>query len=201
MWAGKSSAKFGKGGSEEMSRIGTKPITVPSGVTVDLNDGLVTVKGPKGTLTQQIARELIVKNDEGVITIDRPDNHRRNRSQHGLCRTLIANMVQGVSDGHSKALEIHGVGYRAQAAGSGLTLSLGYSHPIQIEGQDGIAFTVQPDDKTKVTTIIVSGIDKAKVGQVAADIRKSRKPDPYKGKGVRYKGEVVRLRQGKRAGK
>jgi large subunit ribosomal protein L6 len=184
-----------------MSRIGLKPITVPKGVSVSQENEVVTVKGPKGELHQKVARELEVSIDEATVSVARPDNHRRNRSQHGLARTLIANMVKGVSEGHEKALEIHGVGYRATAQGQGLTLSLGYSHPVVVDPVDGIEFEVKPDDKTKVTTIVVKGIDKAKVGQVAADIRKARKPDPYKGKGVRYKGEVVRLRQGKRATK
>lgn len=184
-----------------MSRIGLKPITVPGNVTVTVENAEVTVKGPKGELKQPIARELTVEQEDGKLTVSRPNNQRRNRSQHGLVRTLIANMVTGVTEGHAKALEIHGVGYRAQAAGQTVTLSVGYSHPVAVTAPEGINFDVKADDKSRVTTITVSGIDKALVGQVAADIRKTRKPDPYKGKGVRYKGEVVKLRQGKRAGK
>lgn len=184
-----------------MSRIGLKPIPVPGNVTVTVENAEVVVKGPKGELKQSIARELTIEQEEGKLTISRPNNQRRNRSQHGLTRTLIANMVTGVTEGHAKALEIHGVGYRAQAAGQSVTLSVGYSHPVVVTAPDGVNFDVKADDKSRVTTIVVSGIDKALVGQVAADIRKTRKPDPYKGKGVRYKGEVIKLRQGKRAGK
>jgi large subunit ribosomal protein L6 len=184
-----------------MSRIGLQPITVPGNVTVTVDAGLVTVSGPKGELRTRIAPSLTVKQEDGTLTIERPDNDRVNRSQHGLARTLIDNMVKGVTQGHSKALEIHGVGYRAQSAGQKLTLSLGYSHPVEIVAPNGIDIEVKPDDKTRITQIFVKGIDKAMVGQIAADIRKTRKPDPYKGKGVRYAGEVVRLRPGKRAGK
>lgn len=184
-----------------MSRIGVKPISIPKNVTVELDGRIVKVKGPKGELTQSVSERLTVKVEEGTVTLERPDNDRHSRSQHGLARTLIANMVQGVSEGHVKALEIHGVGYRAQQMGKNLQLNLGYSHPIIVEPPAGIEFEIQPDDKKKVTTILVKGINKAEVGQVAADIRKARKPDPYKGKGVRYRGEVVRLRQGKRATK
>ncbi len=184
-----------------MSRIGLKPITVPGNVTVTVENALVTVKGPKGQLQQPIARELTIDQEGGQLTVSRPNNQRRNRSQHGLARTLINNMIVGVTEGHSKALEIHGVGYRAQAEGKVLNLSVGYSHQVKVPAPDGIDLDVKADDKSRVTTITVSGIDKALVGQVAADIRKTRKPDPYKGKGVRYKGEVVRLRPGKRAGK
>lgn len=184
-----------------MSRIGLRPIKVPATVTVSVENAEVTVKGPKGELKQPIARELSVSQEDGQLTVSRPNNQRRNRSQHGLARTLINNMVVGVTEGHSKALEIHGVGYRAQSDGNALNLSIGYSHPVKVVAPAGINVDVKADEKSRVTTIVVSGIDKAMVGQVAADIRKTRKPDPYKGKGVRYKGEVVRLRPGKRAGK
>jgi len=184
-----------------MSRIGLKPITVPGNVTVTVENAEVTVKGPKGELKQTVARELTIEQKDGKLTVSRPNNQRRNRSQHGLTRTLIANMVTGVTEGHSKALEIHGVGYRAQAAGQSVTLNVGYSHPVVVTAPQGVNFEVKADDKSRVTTIVVSGIDKALAGQTAADIRKTRKPDPYKGKGVRYKGEVIKLRQGKRAGK
>lgn len=183
-----------------MSRIGLKPITVPGNVTIGVQDGAVSVSGPKGELKANIAKTLQIKNEDGTLTISRPNNDRYNRSQHGLARTLIANMVQGVTTGHSKTLQIHGVGYRAKIAGNLLTLSLGYSHDVNITAPQGIEIDVKADDKTRVTTIVVSGADKAQVGQVAADIRKTRKPDPYKGKGVRYQDEVVRLRPGKRAG-
>lgn len=184
-----------------MSRIGIKPITVPANVTVTAEGGLVTVKGPKGELTQNIASTLSVVQEGNTLTVERPDNARFNRAQHGLARTLISNMIQGVTEGHKKSLRVHGVGYRAALEGSTLILTVGYSHPVKMEQPAGIDFTVIPGDKQKVTEIVVAGIDKAQVGQVAADIRKQRKPDPYKGKGLRYDGEVVRLRPGKRAGK
>ncbi|MBX3097106.1 MAG: 50S ribosomal protein L6 [Fimbriimonadaceae bacterium] len=184
-----------------MSRIGLRPIELPKNVTVTVENNHVKVKGPKGELEQAISNLLTVEVEESEIKVARSDNNRHSRSQHGLARTLIANMVHGVSQGHQKALEIHGVGYRAQAMGKNLQLNLGYSHPIMVEPPAGVEFEIQPDDKKKVTTILVRGINKAEVGQVAADIRKARKPDPYKGKGVRYQGEVVRLRQGKRATK
>lgn len=184
-----------------MSRIGTRPISVPGNVTVSVDNGAVLVKGPKGELQTKIASSLDVKQEEGTITISRPDNDRHNRSQHGLARTLINNMVEGVTNGHSKSLEIHGVGYRAQLEGKNLVLNLGYSHQVRVAAPTGIEFEIKQEDKSRITGIVVRGIDKALVGQVAADIRKTRKPDPYKGKGVRYQGEVVKLRPGKRAGK
>jgi len=185
-----------------MSRIGLKPIPIPAKVefSVDAANEVV-VKGPKGELRQPIARELTLKAEDGLITITRPNEQRRNRSQHGLARTLVSNMVHGVTEGHAKTLEIHGVGYRANMAGRKLNLALGYSHPVEIDPPAGVDIEVKADEKTRITQIIVKGIDKAMVGQVAADIRKVRKPDPYKGKGVRYQGEVVKLRPGKRAGK
>lgn len=183
-----------------MSRIGLKPVEVPGNVTIDVQNGDVSVKGPKGDLQAKIAKTLEIKQEDGSLTVSRPNNDRFHRAQHGLARTLIANMVQGVTAGHSKTLQIHGVGYRAKIAGKLLTLSLGYSHEINITAPEGIDIDVKADEKSRVTTIVVTGADKAKVGQVAADIRKTRKPDPYKGKGVRYMDEVVRLRPGKRAG-
>ncbi|HRK21279.1 MAG TPA: 50S ribosomal protein L6 [Fimbriimonadaceae bacterium] len=183
-----------------MSRIGFQPITVPNGVNIDVDaSNNVTVKGPKGTLQVAIARELTLKQDEGKLTVERPNNLRRARSQHGLARTIINNCIEGVTKGHSKSLEIVGVGYRVQAQGKGLVLSMGYSHPVNVDPIDGINFELAADEKTRVQRIIVSGIDKALVGQVAADIRKVRKPEPYKGKGIRYVGEVVKLKAGKRA--
>ncbi len=183
-----------------MSRIGFQPITVPNNVTVEV-DALnnVTIKGPKGTLQVAIARELSLKQDEGKLEVERPNNLRRARSQHGLARTIINNCIVGVTQGHSKALEIIGVGYRVQQQGKGLTLNMGYSHPVEVAPIDGINFELAADEKTRVQRIVVSGIDKALVGQVAADIRKVRKPEPYKGKGIRYVGEVVKLKAGKRA--
>lgn len=184
-----------------MSRIGLKPITVPDKVTVTVENSVVTVKGPKGELVQPIHGQLTVEHENGTLSVSRPDNDRINRSQHGLARTLISNMITGVTQGHAKALEIQGVGYRANVQGDKLVLALGYSHPVEINAPQGISFEVPQPEKGQALTIWVRGIDKALVGQVAADIRKTRKPDPYKGKGVRYKGEVVKLRPGKRAGK
>ena len=182
-----------------MSRIGLKPIPIPSGVTVTVEHNLVTVKGPKGELKQDIARELTVKQEDGTLSIERPNNQARNRAQHGLARSLINNMVQGVTEGHKKILEIHGVGFRAQVQGKNLVMALGFSHDVKVEAPEGITFEIPPEERGKATQIHVSGIDKALVGQIAADIRKARKPDPYKGKGVRYLGEEVKLRPGKRA--
>jgi large subunit ribosomal protein L6 len=183
-----------------MSRIGLQAITVPSGVTIDIaEDNLVTVKGPKGELKQAIAKALIISVEDGKLTISRPDNDRHNRSQHGLARTLIDNMVQGVTKGHEKSLEIIGVGYRAQMEGRNMVLSMGYSHPVRVEAAPGITLEVYQEEKSRSQRIRVSGNDKQAVGQVAADIRKVRKPEPYKGKGIRYVGEVVKLKAGKRA--
>ena len=183
-----------------MSRVGTQPITVPSGVTIDVAaDNLVTVRGPKGELKVLIARKLKIVQEGGVLRVERSEADRHSRSQHGLARTLINNCVVGVTAGHMKALEIVGVGYRVQQAGAGLTLNMGFSHPVNVEAVPGITFEVAAEDRSRVQQIRVSGIDKALVGQVAADIRKVRKPDAYKGKGIRYKGEVVRLKPGKRA--
>jgi large subunit ribosomal protein L6 len=184
-----------------MSRIGLQPITVPSGVTVAMDEAthVVTVKGPKGELHQPISRLLKLVHGEGNLKIERPNNLREARSQHGLARTLVANMVDGVTKGHRKSLDVIGVGYRVQVQGKNLLLNMGYSHPVTIEAPGGINFEVKADEKTRAQQIVVSGIDKALVGQVAADVRKVRKPEPYKGKGIRYTGEVVRLKAGKRA--
>ena len=183
-----------------MSRIGKLPIPVPGNVTVNVGDNnVLTVKGPKGELVCPIYNRLNVSHEEGTLTIDRPNNDRQNRSQHGLARTLINNCVVGVTQGHSKVLEIVGVGYRAQLEGRNLLLNMGYSHPVNIAAVDGITFEIMQDDKTRTQQIRVSGIDKALVGQIAADIRKVRKPEPYKGKGIRYQGEVIKLKAGKRA--
>ena len=179
-----------------MSRIGRLPIPVPSGVDVDITDRLVTVKGPKGTLTHTLAEPIsIEKSDDGSLLVSRPDDEKRSKERHGLSRTLVANMVTGVTDGFSKTLEIVGTGYRVQAKGSDLEFALGFSHPVNIPAPEGISFEVQAP-----TRFVVRGIDKQQVGEVAANIRKLRKPEPYKGKGVRYQGEVVRRKVGK-AGK
>ncbi len=178
-----------------MSRIGRLPIQVPSGVEVTIDGRAVTVTGPKGTLSHTVAAPIVVAQQDGIITVTRPDDEGLNRALHGLSRTLIANMMAGVTEGYRKTLEIVGVGYRVQARGANLEFSLGYSHPVMVEPPDGIKFTVETP-----TRLRVEGIDKQRVGEVAANIRKLRKPDPYKGKGVRYQGEQIRRKVGK-AGK
>ena len=177
-----------------MSRIGKQPIPVPSGVEVKIDGSTVTVKGPKGELTQTLTDVLSIELEDGVLVVTRPDESRTARSLHGLTRTLLSNMVTGVSEGYSKNLEIVGVGYRAAMKGKDIELQLGFSHPVVVVAEPGITFEVPAP--TKIT---VSGIDKQRVGQVAADIRKWRKPEPYKGKGVRYEGEYVRRKLGKAA--
>jgi large subunit ribosomal protein L6 len=177
-----------------MSRIGRKPISVPEAVTVEVAPGRVAVKGPKGELAQTLSSDMKVEQSDGTLTVARPTDRGEHRALHGLTRSLIANMVEGVTDGFEKRLEIQGVGYRAQLKGKNLELALGYSHPVSVEAPEGIDFEVpQP------TEIIVRGIDKQLVGQVAADIRKRRPPEPYKGKGIRYRGEHVARKVGKRA--
>jgi large subunit ribosomal protein L6 len=177
-----------------MSRIGRKPVPVPEAVTVEVAPGNIAVKGPKGELTQTFSQDMTVALGDGVVTVARPTDRGEHRALHGLTRSLIANMVEGVTDGFEKKLEIQGVGYRAALKGKNLELALGYSHPVPIEAPEGIEFEVpQP------TEVIVRGIDKQLVGQVAADIRKRRPPEPYKGKGIRYKGEQVLRKVGKRA--
>jgi large subunit ribosomal protein L6 len=177
-----------------MSRIGRKPVPVPDAVTVEIAPGKIAVKGPKGELRQALAPEMKVEQEDGVVTIVRPTDRGEHRALHGLTRSLIANMVAGVTDGFEKRLEIQGVGYRAALKGQKLELALGFSHPVAVEAPEGIDFEVpQP------TEIIVRGIDKQLVGQVAADIRKRRPPEPYKGKGIRYKDEQVLRKVGKRA--
>jgi large subunit ribosomal protein L6 len=177
-----------------MSRIGRLPITVPSGVDVTIDGPTVSVKGPKGELSHEVASPIEVSLEEGTLTVTRPNDERESRSLHGLTRTLIDNMIVGVTNGYEKQLEVVGTGYRVQAKGSDLEFALGYSHPVPVKAPEGIAFKVEGN---KVT---VSGIDKQRVGETAANIRKLRKPDPYKGKGVRYAGEVIRRKAGK-AGK
>jgi large subunit ribosomal protein L6 len=175
-----------------MSRIGKAPITVPSGVDVAVEGQQVTVKGPKGTLSHTVDEPIRVSVDDGVISVARPDDERDNRALHGLSRSLLNNLVQGVSQGYERKLEIHGVGYRVQLQGSTLVFALGFSHPVRIDPPEGITFTVESP-----TRFAVQGIDKQLVGQVAANIRWLRRPDPYKGKGVRYAGEQIRRKVGK----
>lgn len=175
-----------------MSRIGRMPVTVPAGVEVKNENNLITVKGPKGELTRQFSTELGIEVAEGVINVTRPSDDKKHRSLHGLTRTLIANMVEGVTNGYSKTLEIEGVGYRAAKQGTKVTLSLGFSHPVVIEETDAIKLDVPQPNR-----IIVSGIDKQAVGQFAAEIREKRPPEPYKGKGIRYAGERIIRKEGK----
>ena len=176
-----------------MSRIGKLPVAVPSGVEVTINGQHISVKGPKGTLEHTIAEPITVERDEtGTLLVKRPDDERYSKAMHGLTRTLVNNLVVGVTAGYEKKLEIHGVGYRVQAKGSDLEFALGYSHPVKIEAPDGITFKVETP-----TRFSVSGIDKQKVGQISAVIRKLRRPDPYKGKGLRYEGEKIRRKVGK----
>ncbi|MGI6220758.1 MAG: 50S ribosomal protein L6 [Coriobacteriales bacterium] len=177
-----------------MSRIGKMPIAIPSGVDVQIDGSTVTVKGPKGELSQEISELMQVKVEDGVLTVSRPNDEKEARSLHGLTRTLIHNMVVGVTEGYSKKLELVGVGYRAAVKGSDLELALGYSHPVVVKAVEGITFECPSQ-----TEIIVKGIDKQKVGQVTADIRRWRPPEPYKGKGIRYEGERVRRKLGKAA--
>ena len=178
-----------------MSRIGRLPIPVPAGVTAKIDGSDVTVTGPKGTLTLTVAEPIVVAEEDGSLVVTRPDDERASRALHGLTRTLVSNMVTGVTQGYEKGLEIVGTGYRVAAKGTDLEFQLGFSHPVVVEAPEGITFAVESPMKFKV-----QGIDKQKVGEVAANIRKIRKPEPYKGKGVRYEGEVVRRKAGK-AGK
>ena len=179
-----------------MSRIGKMPITVPAGVTVTIEDNHVTVKGPKGELARQISKNMKLTMDNGVITVERPNDEKENRSLHGLSRTLINNMIVGVTTGFSKTLEIQGVGYRAAKQGNNINFTLGFSHPVVKEPPAGITFEVPAPNK-----IVVSGANKEQVGAVAADIRTLRPPEPYKGKGIRYEGEHVRRKIGKAGAK
>ena len=177
-----------------MSRIGKKPIPVPSGVEIHIEPELVSVKGPKGNLAERISRDITVAQDGDQLVVTRPTDRGEHRALHGLTRSLVFNMVHGVTEGYEKALEIQGVGYRAQKKGNDLELSLGYSHPVAVKAPDGIEFDVpQP------TRVVVRGISKQLVGEVAANIRKQRPPEPYKGKGIRYEGEYVARKVGKRA--
>lgn len=176
-----------------MSRIGRMPIAVPAGVTVDIaENNKVTVKGPKGTLERVLPSEMEIKNDGAAITVSRPNDLKKMKSLHGLTRTLIANMITGVTNGYEKVLEINGVGYKAQKQGNKLILSLGYSHPVEMIDPEGIESVCETQTK-----IIIKGIDKEKVGQYAAEIRDKRRPEPYKGKGIKYADEVIRRKVGK----
>lgn len=175
-----------------MSRIGRKPIAVPSGVDIKVEDGLVTVKGPKGVLSQDISTDMTIVMEDGNLLVQRPSDQKDHRSLHGLTRALIANMVEGVTNGFEKKLEMVGVGYRAQMQGSKLVINIGFSHPVELDPPAGISFEVPAPTK-----ISVKGINKQQVGDVAAQIREIRKPEPYKGKGIRYEGENVRRKAGK----
>ena len=176
-----------------MSRIGRMPIAVPAGVTVDIaENNKVTVKGPKGTLERVLPAEMDIKVEDGHIVVTRPNDLKKMKSLHGLTRSLLNNMVHGVTEGYQKVLEVNGVGYRAQKQGKKLVLSLGYSHPVEMEDPDGLESVVEGQNK-----IIVKGIDKEKVGQFAAEIRDKRRPEPYKGKGIKYADEVIRRKVGK----
>ena len=176
-----------------MSRIGKLPVTVPAGVDITIDGQNVAVKGPKGSLALTIAEPIqIARSDDGTIAVTRPDDERRSRSLHGLSRTLVANLITGVTNGYTTKMEIHGVGYRVVLKGKDLEFALGYSHPVLIEAPEGITFTVESP-----TRFTISGIDKQAVGQIAANIRRLRRPDPYKGKGIRYDGEVIRRKVGK----
>lgn len=179
-----------------MSRIGRKPIAIPAGVEIKIDNGLVTVKGPKGTLTQQIHQNISVTVEGAEVLVTRPNDEKENRALHGLSRTLIANMVEGVTEGFTKELEVNGVGYRVQKQGSNLVMSLGYSHQVIVSEIPGI--TIESPDPNK---IIIRGIDKQLVGQFAAEIREKRPPEPYKGKGIKYTTEVIRRKEGKAGGK
>jgi large subunit ribosomal protein L6 len=185
-----------------MSRIGRAPISVPPKVQVSWTDeNYVTVKGPKGELSCQVNPELTLKLENGTLTVSRPSDSKKHKAIHGLYRTLVNNMVEGVTKGYSKQLEIHGVGYRAAKVGENLVIQVGYSHPVEVQPPAGISFTVDGvDPATKATKLSVVGIDKQLVGEVAAQIRRVRKPEPYKGKGIRYAGEAIRRKAGK-AGK
>jgi large subunit ribosomal protein L6 len=195
MWAAKSWLLYGKEDGE-MSRIGRKPIPVPASVDVKINDGVITVKGANGTLTQTIHPLMSVSVENGEILVTRPDDEKESRSLHGLTRSLIANMVEGVTNGFKKELDVNGVGYRVQKQGKDLIMTLGFSHQVTVSEIPGITI-----DSPAPNKIIISGPDKQLVGQFAAEIRKKRPPEPYKGKGIKYSNEVIRRKEGKAGGK
>ena len=182
-----------------MSRIGRQPIPVPAGVDITVDGGQITVKGPKGTLSRPLRPEVSIRRENGTLYVDRNGDNKTERAMHGLSRTLVNNMVVGVTQGYQKVLEISGVGYRATKQGSDLQLSVGYSHPVLIAPRPGIEFEVGQDVNTRAPIITVRGIDKEVVGQTAAEVRSVRKPEPYKGKGIRYQGEIIRRKAGKSA--
>ena len=180
-----------------MSRIGRAPITVPAGVEIKVDaNNHITVKGPKGTLERDLVPQIKVEVNEGVINVTRPNDEKQNRALHGLTRTLVANMVTGVTEGYKKTLEVNGVGYRCTKEGNKLVMNIGYSHPVNVEEIDGITIEVP-----NANTVVINGIDKQKVGQFAADVRAKRPPEPYKGKGIKYSDEVVRRKEGKTGAK
>lgn len=185
-----------------MSRIGKRPIPVPAGVTISpAQDGLVTIKGPKGTLVRRFSPDIILNQQDGVLNVERPTDGKEHRALHGLTRTLVANMIEGVTNGYARQLEVQGVGFRAAVNGQTLVLNVGFSHAVEVLPREGITFSVANDPQSRNPVITITGIDKERVGQTAAEIRKLRKPEPYKGKGIRYKGEAVRRKQGKASGK
>jgi large subunit ribosomal protein L6 len=185
-----------------MSRIGKRPIPLPAGVTISrAEDGLTTIKGPKGTLVRRFNPEITLRQEDGTLYVERPSEEKTHRALHGLTRSLAANMIEGVTKGYQKQLEIQGVGFRATMQGQTLLLNVGFSHSIEVMPREGIAFSVANDPQSRNPVITIVGIDKERVGQTAAEIRKLRKPEPYKGKGIRYKGEAVRRKQGKAGGK
>ena len=179
-----------------MSRIGRTPVTIPAGVTVTVDGNVVTVKGPKGTLTQKLSEKMTLTREDNVIHVTRPNDEKENRALHGLTRTLLNNMVVGVTEGYKKELDVNGVGYRVAKEGKKLNMNIGFSHPVIVEEIDGITIDVPAQNK-----IVISGIDKQKVGQFAAEVRGKRPPEPYKGKGIKYTTEVLRHKEGKTGGK
>lgn len=180
-----------------MSRIGKRPISLPKGVEITVGTGEVTAKGPKGTLTKPVHPDMTLKIEDGTLQVERPSESKEHRSLHGLTRTILANMIEGVSTGYQKILDVHGVGYRTAVTGKNLSLSVGFSHGIEIPPRDGIEFEAGVEQTTRLPFVIIKGIDKELVGQTAAQIRRLRKPEPYKGKGIRYRGEQVRRKAGK----
>lgn len=180
-----------------MSRIGKRPITVPAGVEIKVGTGEVTVKGPKGTLTKHVPAEIIIKQDGDILTVARPTDEQKHRSLHGLTRTIVANMVEGVTTGYAKILDIHGVGFRSAMVGKNLSLSVGFSHGVEIPPPPGIDFEAGVEPGTRLPFVKINGTDKELVGQTASQIRALRPPEPYKGKGIRYRGEEVRRKAGK----